>query len=168
MRRRVHVLLLLGFAAACGPDVVEPGAIALERDFADYRAWPSFVLEPVPNDGGLDPVHTADPRVVYINRLPDAGVPEFPVGTLIVKESPFNVFAMGKRGGEYNASGATGWEWFELFRDGASGRVTIEWRGLGPPAGESYGKAGQTCNACHGAFAANDSVISAPLQVIGR
>ncbi|MEW5743002.1 MAG: hypothetical protein AB1938_29065 [Myxococcota bacterium] len=167
--RRFLLALALVPVTACGPGE-PPGnsSIALERDFADYRAWPSYVLEPGPDGGDIDPAHTSNPRTVYINHVPDAGVAAFPEGTLIVKESPFNLFAMGKRGGEYNAAGAKGWEWFELLRDESTGRVTIKWRGLGPPAGESYAEAGQTCNACHGLYAVNDSVMSAPLQVVRR
>jgi hypothetical protein len=78
---------------------------------------------------------------------------------MIVKELSFTTFAMVKRGADYNASGAVGWEWFELTRD-ANGSARIKWRGQGPPAGETYSAAGQTCNDCHKAAAANDSVMT--------
>lgn len=170
MKTRALILLaVVGAAfAACGPEELDTGSsfIALERDFADYRSWTSYDLGP---DGGIiDTAHTSNPRVVYINRLPDAGATEFPQGTVVVKESPLNTFAMAKRGGGYNASGAHGWEWFELLRDETSGQVSIVWRGLGPPAGEVYGKAGQTCNMCHAANVMNDSVLSLPLQVLNQ
>jgi len=153
--------------AACGVEQADSGSsfIALERDFAGYRSWTSYDLR---LDGGVTGAHTSNPRVVYVNRLPEAGATEFPRGAMLVKESPFNIFAMAKRGGGYNANGARGWEWFELLRDETSGQVSIVWRGLGPPAGEMYGKAGQTCNECHGAHVANDSVLSPPLQVLQR
>ena len=75
-------------------------------------------------------------------------------------------FAMVKRGGGYNAQGASGWEWFELqnLTDG-SGGVQIVWRGLGPPAGEVYGgdpNAG--CNTCH-RDCGNDAVCAKSVRL---
>ena len=75
---------------------------------------PSYVLPEVPgaSDGGSP--HSAGVRTIYVSALPDAGSAEFATGTMIVKVSGFNTFAMHKRGGTYNANGARGWEWLEL------------------------------------------------------
>jgi hypothetical protein len=76
-------------------------------------------------------------------------------------------FAAVKRGGGYNADGATDWEWFELTKDAQSGVVSIAWRGLAPPAG-AYGGAIDSCNDCHRQCGAhNDFVCSPYLQLAG-
>ncbi len=153
---RYSLLLLL---CACGaPEQSSPssGFIALQRDFAPYKTWESASF-----DGGVidEGVHTAGVRTVYLNQRPELGTTEWPLGTIIVKELPFTTFAMVKRGAGYNAKGARGWEWFELFNDTPT-TVNIKWRGLGPPLGEMYGKSGQTCNDCHGPAVMNDSVMN--------
>lgn len=158
----------LGLQAACGEAAPAPeptaGFIALTRDLEGYRGWQRFEV----GVEDLGASHPAGARAVFANRLPaaDAGLTEFPVGTIIVKEQPFNIFAMAKRGDGYNAAdgGARGWEWFELFRDDQD-RVSIIWRGRGPPVGEQYGATGETCNGCHGAHSGNDSVRSPALQL---
>jgi hypothetical protein len=78
--------------------------------------------------------------------------------------TPGKTFAMAKRGGNYNANGAIGWEWLELQED-ASGNILIVWRGISPPAGEGYGGSvvGGSCNTCHGTAMANDYVKSTAL-----
>ena len=68
------------------------------------------------------------------------------------------IHAMVKRGGNYNADGIPGWEWFDLGLD-EEARPVIEWRGEHPPDGECYGCAPGTdpaeaaelgdCNNCH-------------------
>jgi hypothetical protein len=149
VRLPAFTLLLL---MACGaPPMTATGFIALERDFQGYDTWESVTFDgpDIPN------VHTAGPRKVFLNARAPAGSTEWPVGTVIVKELSFTTFAMAKRGGTYNANGAAGWEWFELTRD-SNGTVRIKWRGQGPPLGESYSAAGQTCNDCH--KGTNDSV----------
>jgi hypothetical protein len=161
MRRPLVLVGLVALGACGGAQLTGNAFIALDRDFAGYQGWEQFSF-----DGGeVDAAHPAGPRTVFINHRPDAGAPEFPVGTIIVKQLEFHTLAMVKRGGGYNATGAPGWEWFELFTDPATSKVGVQWRGLGPPAGEQYGRSGQTCNACHGAASGNDSVLSAPLQL---
>jgi hypothetical protein len=147
---------------ACGPaQSTSTSFIALDQDFQNFQAWPSYSF-----DGGVEPGHPAGPRTVYINEQPAPGSTSFAKGTVIVKVLEFTTFAMAKRGETYNASGAAGWEWFELFRDPGSAAVSIVWRGTGPPAGEVYGKTGATCNQCHGGHTSNDSVLSPPLQLV--
>ncbi len=70
-----------------------------------------------------------------------------------------------KRGGGYN-SGAPGWEWFDLaLLDDASDGVRIVWRGVGPPAGETYGgDPAAGCNSCHVACD-NDAICAKPLAL---
>ncbi len=154
--------------STCGTGTL---CIAFPADFAGYVKWTSTPgTSDIVSDPGL--VHAAGPRTVYINKRPPAGSKEFPVGTVIVKEivtsedvSQRKIFAMVKRGGNYNATGAANWEWFELARF-ADGSASIKWRGLGPPSGESYGgdKNGG-CNTCHGAAKANDYVLTKGLTL---
>lgn len=141
--------------------------LAFSSSFTSYKTWEKFPVDaPITDD-----VHTSGPRTEYLNERPAKGSRAFPVGTIIVKElevgpeADRKVFAMVKRGGDYNASGARGWEWFEL-KNGEAGAVTILWRGLGPPAGEKYGgDASGGCNGCHAAQRDNDSVTSSRLSL---
>jgi len=115
--------------------------------------------------------------VVFLNHRPPHGATSFSVGTVIVKEifptdaadaNGAKTFAMAKRGGNYNSSGAAGWEWFELDPPQSINpdMPSIVWRGVAPPAGENYGgSSGGTCNDCHSAARANDFVQSPPLQL---
>jgi hypothetical protein len=157
--QRLWWALAVVTVCACGapPPPPTPGAgfIALDRDFAPYRSWEASSIE----GAEIDVVHTAGTRTVFLNRRPQSGATEWPVGTVFVKELSFTTFAMVKRGAGYNTKGAQGWEWFELFNDTPT-TVAIKWRGLGPPLGENYSKSGQTCNDCHGAHVDNDSVMS--------
>jgi hypothetical protein len=138
--------------------------IAFGRDFTGYKSWTRYEMAGVPAAGA---VHTAGTRVVYVNRVPAAGAQAFPVGTMIVKEmmDTGEIFARAKRGGDFNKSGASGWEWFDLKNDPAG--VIIVWRGIAPPAGScAYGAVvGGVCNDCHGAARTNDFVLSAALQL---
>lgn len=154
--------VLLFVASACGaPEAPPPaGFIALARDFEGYESWESVTLDGGTIGGG----HTAGIRRVFLNARPDAGATHWPVGTILVKELQFTTFAMVKRGDDYNAKGARGWEWFELVPDLPNNTVLIKWRGLGPPVGENYSQTGQTCNDCHGAYL-NDSVLTPGLRL---
>lgn len=153
----------LGCSRRSPPTVVAEPFIVFERDLAGFRGW-----EPVdlPRSGGAGMAHVAGLRREYLNRRPPAGAKTFPVGTILVKEmlegaSPgHRIFAMAKRGGGYNAEGASGWEWFEL-RERGDGTIGIVWRGISAPAGEGYaGRKSGGCNACHQMAASNDSVQS--------
>lgn len=162
----------LALSACAGAEETPPGDtfIAFSSNFSGFRTWESF---PVPPGSGVGPVHLTGPRTEYLNRAPAHGAAAFPVDTIIVKESEVGdlperkVFAMVKRGGDYNESGARDWEWFEL-KNVDDQEVTIIWYGVGPPAGEMYGgdpKAG--CNSCHVASGKNDFVQSAALSLEG-
>lgn len=136
--------------------------IALQSDFASFRSWEALPV------ATADTGHSDGERIVYLNEPPTA-VP-FPVGTILVKTiDGLDIHAMAKRGGDFNADGAAGWEWFELVL--VDDVPVIKWRGETAPEGETYGQLpGQTgdtgdtingdCNVCHGAAASNDYVMS--------
>lgn len=155
-----------GASAGSGGDAGAAGAsdapafIAFSESFKDFTSWPSFYLgEVTPTTNEM-----VGPRTVYINALPPAGSHEFPVGTIIVKAiqigdpSMWQIFAMAKRGADFNALGAVGWEWFELSLKFDA--LNVLWRGNAPPNGMGYGGgvSGGVCNTCHGAAKANDYV----------
>ena len=138
--------------------------MAFGPDFQGFVDWPSLALQ-FPSVSGSP--HAAGPRTVFINHEPPPDATAFPVGTIIVKrtEADGQLFARAKRGGDYNASGAVGWEWFELTTS-ASGAVAIKWRGFGPPLGEAYGgDPAAGCNACHKLAVDNDYVLTPGLTL---
>lgn len=156
---------------ACGgspssSDTTGTSFVAVAEDFQGYHSWQSFDVSAEANTLGIH-----DGTVIeYVNSLPPSGSTEFPQATLIVKEAVGGamghaLFAMSRRGGNFNSSGARGWEWFELENVGdANDNVKIVWRGFGPPLGEQYGgDPNSTCNTCHKQCA--DSVCSSPLQL---
>lgn len=163
-----------GSAGSCTSTVPAEGSeapevcLAFAQDFAGYHSWPSFDTS---QDAELVGIHDGSVINEYINRLPESGSAQFPVGTLIVKEAtggtiPHEIFAMGKRGGSYNPD-TPGWEWFELENiESAGDKVKVIWRGFGPPLGENYGgdpNAG--CNSCH-TECGNDGVCAKALQLL--
>lgn len=145
--------------------------VAMQTDFADFRAWPSQVV------AEADTGHISGQRVVYASALPEPGGAQFPTGTLLVKtidwEGGTDVHAMVRRGGAFNADGAVGWEWFELVL-ADDGSPVIKWRGAEPPDGEQYQSLPGTtdtvdtvtgdCNTCHAVASDNDFVHSLSLQ----
>jgi hypothetical protein len=164
MKRRFALLLMAAACGGAGSGSSDGGFIAFAADFQDYRSWQTFAYTA---DGGT--IHATGPVIEYVNKHAPAGASEFPLGTIIVKyDEAFDggVFAMVKRGGGYNANGADGWEWFDLNApDG--GTVNIIWRGVGPPAGETYGGDPTACNVCHAAASDNDSVLSPKIRLSG-
>lgn len=176
--------LACGAAAPASPPATTFTAFA--TDFQGFHSWssapatPSPSLPPAPSGDGVDAGTTtaADggvhvlPLTVYWNHPPPTGSTTFPVGTIIVKETQEadptarKVFAMVKRGGDFNPTGAVNWEWFELQNTANSG-VVINWRGYGPPSGsgEVYGGDPTICNSCHLIAAANDDVWSSAVQL---
>jgi hypothetical protein len=118
-------------------------------------------------DGGP---HSLGPMTAFINRKPTPGSTSFPVGTIIVKEvnggdlTTRKIFAMEKRGGNFDPEGAVNWEWFELHNVDAD-NVRIVWRGNGPPNGETYGGDPATCNDCHAGAKSNDFVWTTGFQL---
>jgi hypothetical protein len=115
------------------------------------------------------------PVNVYLNDLPPADATRFPVGTLIVKTveagapSKWTIHAMSKRGGDFTARGALGWEFFELKIDEDDVPVIV-WRGEKPADGQKYkdltgdGMTEKDCNDCHQS-SKNDAVLAPELDL---
>ena len=155
------------------PDDGTPDSfIALQRDFGGYAGWMQYDLGDAVIEG-----HPLGHRVMNVSRLPDPGAKTFPVGTTIVKtieageRKDWIMHAMVKRGGDYNARGAHGWEWFEL-KLATNDTPVIIWRGEQPPNGERYGclmtacdETAPDCNQCHEAAATNDFVLADALRL---
>lgn len=147
-------LALAGCGDADGTEAPEPGTfVAFDRDFLPYAAWPRTDLGAISLAG-----HPPGPRWVHLNRPLPAGATRYPTGTILVKvvqaepdPTQWVLFAMVKRGGGYNASGARGWEYFvlRLSREGVPFVVS---RGLAPNlVGSLYTVGdGLGCNSCHG------------------
>jgi hypothetical protein len=155
-----------GCKSSAGPDAGGSSFLALQATFTPYQTWTTF-NDPGPVDDGTYPADVLGARIQYINTLPPHGSTEFPVGTVIVEQrltGTMHTLAAVKRGGGFNANGATNWEWFELSL--ATGAPTIVWRGIAPPVGDTYGGAGVDCNSCHMTCgASNDYVCSPKLQL---
>jgi hypothetical protein len=171
-------LLVLGCSSGSGGSspAAGPGTfVAYASDFANFHSWPSTPGvgppgAPQPPSGADGGAHLG-PLTTYINQKPAHGSTSFPVETIIVKEpddppllTERQIFAMVKRGGGYNSSGASDWEWFEL-RNADPTSVTIVWRGVGPPSGEAYASSPTFCNDCHGQARGNDFVWTAGLEL---
>jgi hypothetical protein len=172
--RRVLAFFALFGAAGCGKKVEPPSLpkpapfVAFERDFQDFRKWIEVEMPKVEAQGVT---HTEGKAREFVNALPTSGRSSFPVGTIIVKEvtndekKTHEIFAMVKRGAEYNRSGAPGWEWFEL-RERKDESVSIVWRGINAPNGEDYaGDPLGGCNSCHQLSAKNDYVKTKSLTL---
>ena len=172
VRRLAVIALLLG---GCAADAAPPDvSIAFGRDFEGFRDWIAF-------DRGVDTVPpTHDGQTwIYADRLPEEGALTFEIGTRILRveergddPTSWELHAMVKRGGGYNAAGAAGWEFFGLALD-PEGTPFIVWRGEGPPSGDGYRPPDGSdtlfgCNHCHGSAAATDSVLSPALDLLTR
>jgi hypothetical protein len=179
-------LLLLVLASCDAPP--EPSVfIALQRDFADFRGWQKFYFGDGPLEG-----HPAGPRYGYVKQVLQPGERAYPVGDIIVKtietqpspspspepsgpvpEQAWDLFAMAKRGGGFNADGAKGWEFFTL-RINAGGVPVILARGIDAsdvPGSSGHGYLGANgniirCNGCHGDpnLAQDDYILNPELQ----
>lgn len=172
---------LLGLLSGCLDHDLPPSDeefVAMQSDFAGYRAWESHVID----EEGLAP--EVGPRTVFISAMPPTGAEAFPVGTVIVKAfysdsaaTVLDLIGMVKRGGGYNGDGAVGWEWFDL-EPGASGDPIIDWRGEEAPEGRGYESSlgdedtdephTGDCNACHALGWDNDYVLAEPLTLETR
>jgi len=172
--KRALILCVVGLAACPPPEAAPPDAlstfIAFTPTFQPFRTWTSFHSDGPPADAYPTRPDVLGPRTQYINVVPRSGSAEFPVGTVIVEareNATMRIFAAVKRGGGFNTGGATNWEYFELAEaSGSGGPVTITWRGVGPPLGDTYGGDPNGCNSCHTACGAgNDFICSAKLQL---
>lgn len=170
-------LLAAGTVSACASEDTpattlcggEPVCIAFAAQFSGFHGWKSTPgTSTLMKDAGI---HSAAARTVYINEMPKAGSKEFPIGTIIVKEMMNDedvrlrtIFAMVKRGGNFNQTGASNWEWFEILAY-PNDTVQIKWRGFGPPDGENYGGSKEACNTCHKVAKENDYVLTSGLKL---
>ncbi len=167
----MRALALIAAVTACGgtsqgddgatPDVF----LAFSSSFSDFRSWTSFHSDgPAP---GTQPPDVLGPRSQYIHEPPASDSTAFPVGTMIVEvreSGAGHILGAVKRGGNFNAGGAANWEWFELQEN----PVTIVWRGVGPPNGETYGgDPDGGCNSCHAACGASNDFICSPYLQLG-
>jgi hypothetical protein len=177
-------------ALACsakGSEMDQTVFVAQPIDFNGYQGWsrqavavPSTTLPPIDGGDGVDAgagpgdagaVHPT-PLKVYWNMTPPSGSTVFPPKMIIVKATQESdvtmekVFAMVKRGGDFNPNGAVNWEWFELTNN-TDGSVDISWRGAEPPGGtgDPYASNPNVCNQCHLKAAANDDVWSSAVQL---
>jgi hypothetical protein len=138
-------------------------------DFDGFCNWSSAPAM-APGDAG-DGVHGLGPLTVYWKKAPPHDASEFPVGTIIVKESQAAdagarvAFAMVRRASPavYNAAGG-GWEWWSLH-DTGNCAFTELWRGPVSQGSDSYvGTPAGDCNGCH-SRTTNDFVWDTALQL---
>ncbi len=159
--------------SAASPNNQDQTFVAFASNFSGFRTWPSTpgVAPGAPQPpGSLDGGLHSGPLVTYINQKPPHGSTSFPIGTIIVKEpttpplTERQIFAMVKRGGGFDLTGVTNWEWFEL-QNVDQNDVNVIWRGIGPPSGEVYAATPDICNACHELARDNDFVWTEGLQL---
>ncbi len=178
---RAGLTFILLLATGCGggarPPEVQP-FVAADSDVADFWTWYS---QPFVADNLADIVYPPGSRVGFLNHRPPAGSTSYPLGTIIVKaiendDVPANwqLFAIAKRGGDYNSAGAHGWEFLLLRVD--DGVAHIYSRGLTPVSdaqpdmaineGSYFAGGPIACNVCHAQkmYAPNDFIIDAPLS----
>jgi hypothetical protein len=154
-----------GASGCSGGSAAPTGFVAQNIDFRGYKSWTSFTLDSTTPGGST---HVSGERTVYINHLPPSDATEFPIGTIIVKETAADgkIFARAKRGADVNPTGAVNWEWFEL--EVVQTVTGIHWRGNGPPSGEIYGgDPNGGCNLCHKLAVSNDYVLTPALRLAG-
>jgi hypothetical protein len=151
---------LLALAAlSCSATTADPREgpgtfIAFDPDFADYRSWRAHDL------GVLAPLgHPPGRQTLYVSRPLAPGAARYEDRAIIVREiqsdpdrTKWDLFAMARRGGGYNASGSLDWEFFILSLD-SQGVPHVVARGISPaesgPTPYHPGE-GVTCNTCHG------------------
>ncbi len=124
------------------------------------------------------------PRIGFLNQRPAHGAKLYPVGTIVVKAvqttpkpQDWAIFALAKRGADFNPSGAVGWEYF-LLKIGDDDVPRITSRGIAPSddgrgdmgtivpsTGYFSGGVIAPCNLCHGqsVHADTDFMISTEL-----
>ena len=158
MRALLLTICLLG----CTTAPTDGEFVVQDSDFDGLETWQHWSIAATAPGS----FHTTGPRIVYLNRKPPADATVFPVGTILVKtleNGSGDTFAMVKRGGDYNADWARGWEWLEITK--TSGQWRIVWRGDTPPEGAGYAEEGVSCNLCHAMARTHDWVQSKVLKL---
>ncbi len=158
----MRALLFTILLTACTTTPSDSEFVVQDGDFTDLESWPHWQI----SETAMGSFHTTGPRIVYLNRKPTVDATVFPVGTILVKtllNGSGDTFAMVKRGGDYNAEWARGWEWMEISKE--SGQWRIVWRGDQPPEGAGYTEEGVSCNLCHAMARKNDWVQSKALHL---
>lgn len=148
-----------------------PGTfIAFDQDFAGFRSWQRYDLGVM-----TPPGHPMGLQTLYVSRALPMGATRFEDRTIIVREiqsdpdpTKWDLFAMARRGGGYNASGAIDWEFFILSLD-SQGAPHIISRGISPDETSSspyHPGEGVNCNTCHGGAEARqgDCVLSQEIR----
>jgi hypothetical protein len=168
LRVRLVVAAISLGGGACEPPPSSPLSqgsatfVAFASDFSSFRTWSSQTIRAAAPCGAD---HPPGPRAIFINSAPEGSSSSYPVGTIIVITSGTEgrLYAQVKRGGDFNAVGARGWEWFGLA-ESPRGGVILKWRGIGPPQGETTeGGTINECNGCHVVASENDFVLAPSL-----
>lgn len=156
MLTRAAVGVLFVALASCGHEA-PPERVPSIDDFADFQTWTRT------------PIATTDvyPHAIYSNPIADRGGP-WQLGAAFVRAEEAGppqawfLHGMARRGGDFNAGLATGWEFFGLFVD-EHGVTQLIWRGAHPPLDAGYiepdtgvpedagpdGLPAGDCNNCH-------------------
>ncbi len=175
MRFAHHAVIVFALASCSAPTPVDPRQgpgtfIAFDQDFAGYRSWQTFDLGVM-----TPPGHPMGQQVLFASRPLPVGATRFEDRTIIIREirsdpdpTKWDLFAMARRGGGYNASGAVDWEFFILSLD-SQGVPHIVSRGISPSETSTspyHPGEGITCNTCHGNDDARrgDCVLSQELR----
>lgn len=142
-------------------DDVRAEFVATSGDFESFRSWTEVATNHGP-DPALGMAHGGNDedvsRTIYVKDNVDRDADgEFPVGTLIVKDTrkdgaTMEVTAMVKRGNNFNPDN-NDWEWFMLMPDGSIAQDnSMELRGAQLMDG--------MCGACHTQASSKDYVFS--------
>lgn len=148
-------LALVAMLVSCGHDA-PPERVPSIDDFAGFQSWTRTEL----------PMTDVYPHAIYSSPLADQGEP-WALGAAFVRAeesgppAAWLLHGIVRRGGDFNAGLASGWEFFGLFVD-ESGDTRLIWRGEHPPLGAGYvvedtdvpdvgpnGLPEGDCNGCH-------------------
>ena len=146
-------------------------SLAFNMNFDSFRSWKSYPYvvtavseRPRPRDRTAHRVPSTALRPAWEHGVPGRHDHREGGGRERSRSHDHHIFAMVKRGCDFDVAGAKGWEWMEIKEDGAGN--SIIWRGVGLPAGEQYGgdpNAGVTT--CHVACSDNDAVCSTQIRL---
>jgi hypothetical protein len=154
---RMRTLFAMSFALVLGScHTPPPERVPSIDDFRGFDTWTRTEL----------PTVDVYPHAIYSNPLADQG-PPYALGTAFVRAEETGPIAawllhgIVRRGGDFNAGLASGWEFFGIFVDENS-EAQLIWRGEHPPLGAGYfvddtgvadagpnGLPEGDCNGCH-------------------